>query len=244
MRRVIAMALVLLAAAAWPQRTWAESASGLVEEGNRLYLEKRYDEALERYDRAGKLAPGSPVIDLNIGNALYGKGDYEKAYERYRQAFSAKERSLAQGARFNAGNAHFAQEKWQEAIQQYKEALRLDSADRDAKKNLELALQRLQEQQQQKQQDQNQQQDKNEQQQNQNQQNQNQQPPPQDQQQDQQSGDPSQQQDQQSQSAPQDRDQLSREEAMRILDAMKDQDKPPKDQMKVKPPEKRPEKDW
>ena len=31
---------------------------------------------------------------------------------------------------------------------------------------------------------------------------------------------------------------------MRILDAMKDLDKPPKDQVKVRPPEKRPEKDW
>ena len=149
MRRLGALALVLLTAAVVQENPWAESASSLVEKGNRLYREKRYDEALEAYGRAMQQAPGSPVLNLNIGNALYGKGEYEKAYERYRQAFTAKEKNLAQGARFNAGNAHFAQEKWQEAIQHYKEALRIDSADRDAKKNLELALRRLEQQKQQ-----------------------------------------------------------------------------------------------
>ena len=40
------------------------------------------------------------------------------------------------------------------------------------------------------------------------------------------------------------KERISREEAMRILDAMKEQDRPPKDQLKAPPPDRRPEKDW
>ena len=54
-------------------------------------------------------------------------------------------RDVAQGARFNAGNTHFARKNWPDAIRNYQEALRLDPADRDAKKNLELALLQMQE---------------------------------------------------------------------------------------------------
>ena len=237
LRTWLVLAIAVLAGAAATVR--AESVSALVAEGNRLYREGRLAEALEKYAQAEKASPGSAAIQYNIGNVLYRQGEYEKAHERYRQAFSARERDLAEGARFNAGNSYFARKNWPEAIRNYKEALRLDPTDGDAKRNLELALLNMQEEQKKQQQQQQQQPQDQEQNQDQDQKNQD--------------NDPSRQDQQQQQPAPQPRDQkapqedarrLSREEAMRILDAMREQDRPPSDQLKVPPPDRRPEKDW
>ncbi len=222
-----------------------ESPRGLVEEGNRLYQEGRLAEALERYTKAQELAPGSAGIHYNMGNVLYRQGEFEKAYAEYRQAFSAPEPSLAQGARFNAGNSHFARENWPEAIRNYQEALRLDPADIDSKRNLELALLRMQRQEEQKepregQQDQQQQQESRQ------EERQDQRPEDRQESPQQESPDPrdQQQQHQDRKSPAQEKEGLSREEAMRILDAMIEQDRPPQDLLRVPPPDRRPEKDW
>jgi Ca-activated chloride channel family protein len=220
---------------------WAEAPAGLVAEGNRLYQEGHLAEALEAYRRAQQLAPDSQAVHYNIGNALFKQGEYERAYDEYRQAFSAKERELAEWSRYNAGNAHFSRKNWPEAIRNYQEALRMNAADKDAKTNLELALRNMQQekQKQQQEQDQNQQQDEkqdqNDQQKQQQEQQQNQQPKD--------AGRPEESPRDQKPAAGE-KEKLSREEAARILDAMKEQDRPPKDHLKVPPPDKRPERDW
>ncbi len=224
-----------LALAAAGSEAWAASVSSLVSEGNRLYREGKLEDALRLYEQAEKLEPSSPAVQYNIGNALYKLERYDQAYDRYRKAFAAPQTPLAEGARYNAGNTHFARRNWGEAISNYKDALRIDPTDVEAKKNLELALRAMEEEQKQQQQN----------------------PPPQDQQQDE--NDPNQPQqkqerpqDSKEQDAPRPREQqqqqnqqqISKQEANRILDAMRDLDKPPKDPLKAPPPDKKPEKDW
>ncbi len=241
-----AASLVIAAAAAFTSmmagtQARAEAPAGLVAEGNRLYQEGHLAEALEAYRRAQKLAPDSQVIHYNVGNALFKQGEFEKAYDEYRQAFSAKERDLAEWARYNAGNAHFSRKNWPEAIRNYQEALRMNPTDKDAKTNLELALRnmRQEKQQQQQKQDQSQQQDEKQDQQDQ----QDQQKEEQQNQQQKDAGRP-QEPPRDQKPAAGEKEKLSREEAARILDAMKEQDRPPKDHLKVPPPDRRPEKDW
>ncbi|MFQ5700564.1 MAG: tetratricopeptide repeat protein [Acidobacteriota bacterium] len=239
--RACLLALVLFS----PSLVAATSVAGRGKAGNRLYREGKYDQAFELYRKAEALSPDSPAVNYNIANTYFRKKEYEKAHEHYRRAFSAPEGALAQGARFNAGNAQFARKKWADAIRNYKEALRLNSSDPDAKKNLELALRALR--QQQKQQPPRQQRSRQE--------------PPKDQKNDQKQQPPQQTpQDEKGDKSPkppdanelpqgaQDRgkekEKLSREEAMRILDAMKDQDRPPRERLKVRPPDQHPKKDW
>jgi len=50
---------------------------------------------------------------------------------------------LRQFAHYNLGNTHFSQTEWEAAVEAYKEALRLEPDDLNAKYNLELALQNL-----------------------------------------------------------------------------------------------------
>jgi Ca-activated chloride channel family protein len=216
----------------------AASVASLVEEGNRLYREGRLAEALQIYQQAEKIEPGNAAVQYNIGNVLYKQEQFDAAYERYRKAFPDARRPLSQGAHYNAGNTHFARRNWPEAIRHYKEALQIDPADMEAKKNLELALRAMEEQRKQQQQQQDQQE------QDQQDQNENQQQKPERPQDQREQDAPRPQPREQSQPQHDPQQKLSRQEAMRILDAMKELDRPPKDPLKTPPPDKRPEKDW
>jgi Ca-activated chloride channel homolog len=119
------------------------SASSKNEEGNRLYQEKKYAEALKRYTEAQLEAPDSPQLHYNLGNVFFRQGEVDKAREEYRRALAAADRSLDPRAVYNLGNTFFNQQQYQEAVQAYQRALKLAPKDMDSKRNLELALLRM-----------------------------------------------------------------------------------------------------
>jgi Ca-activated chloride channel family protein len=118
--------------------------------GERLYAAGDYAGSAKALDRA-LAADSTPVRAYNSGNAYYRLKRYEDAAVRYR--YAATRRELRQQSVFNLGNAlvraaEDAPERGQlllDAVGAYEEALRLDPADQDAKWNLELTLQRLEE---------------------------------------------------------------------------------------------------
>jgi Ca-activated chloride channel homolog len=122
------------------------SASSKNEEGNRLYQEKKYSEALKRYTEAQLEAPDSPQLHYNLGNVFFRQGEVDKAREEYRRALAAADASLDPRAVYNLGNTFFNQQQYQEAVQAYQRALKLSPKDMDAKRNLELALLRMKQQ--------------------------------------------------------------------------------------------------
>ncbi len=142
-RALLALA-ILIAPTAAPH---ADPAASRNNEGNRLYEQKRYDEALKMYTDAQASRPGAPELHYNIGNVLYRKGEYDKALEEYLRAQSASDPRLTQASVYNRANALLQEGKVQDAINAYVQALRARPDDRDAKRNLELALRRLKEQQ-------------------------------------------------------------------------------------------------
>ena len=155
--RVSSVAAAVLAAAVVvsPSAAAAQPGRSDVQEGNRLYHEGRYDEAHRKYLEALRAAPDSPVIRFNDANALYQTDEFARAADAYRGAIEAADPALeddsAMDARawYNLGNAFFRQQQVEDALEAYKEALRRDPADTDAKHNLEVALQQLQQQRQQ-----------------------------------------------------------------------------------------------
>jgi Ca-activated chloride channel homolog len=140
-----------LLALAWPATAVADPAASKNNEGNRLYEQKKYDEALKKYVDAQASRPGAPELHYNIGNVLFRKKEYDKAVEEYLRAQAAPDSVLSQAALYNRGNALMAQGHVEDAIKAYVQALRARPDDTDTKRNLELAL-RLLEQQKQKQQ--------------------------------------------------------------------------------------------
>jgi Ca-activated chloride channel family protein len=152
--RTGAVVLAVALALGLVDRSLASSAGAKNNEGNRLYAQEQYDEAMRKYTDAQASLPDAPELHYNIGNVLYRKGEYDKAVGEYLRAQAAKDPVLSQSATFNRGNALMLSGRVQDAVQAYIQALRADPSDQDAKRNLELALRLLEEQQ--KQQEQNQ----------------------------------------------------------------------------------------
>jgi tetratricopeptide (TPR) repeat protein len=123
------------------------SARSRTRQGNRLYQEKKYDEALKRYTEAQKEAPDAPQLHYNLGNVYFRKGDLEKAGNEYRRALDSADPGLDPRAVYNLGNTFFTRQEYRDAIAAYQRALKLNPSDQDAKRNLELALLRMKQQQ-------------------------------------------------------------------------------------------------
>lgn len=150
--RLTVAAVVAVLAAAAPAEARAQAGRAETREGNRLYEEGRFAEAHEKYLEALLDAPDSPIIRFNDGNALYRGEDYESALESFRAAVESGDPELASAAWYNLGNTLYRQGALPESLEAFKQALRADPADADAKHNLERVLEQMQEQEQQQQQ--------------------------------------------------------------------------------------------
>jgi Ca-activated chloride channel family protein len=235
--RVIRSYFILIVSLFMISAGFAQSMRGKINAGNKMYHQEKYDEALNKYKDALLDDPKNEIATFNQGDASYKIQKYDEAIESFQKVLGSKDLKSEEQAHFNIGNSFFKQDKLQESIQAYKMALDLDPDDQDAKYNLELARAKLKEQaqkQQMQQQPQQQQQD------GQNQQQQQQQSQQQEQQ----------QQQQQQQTQPQNpeqvnKDKMSKKDAERILDALKNQEKDKQKLRRMVPPTRRQvDKDW
>ena len=119
----------------------------LVREGNETFEEEDWASSLEAYEQAKQEAPDLAEPRYNAGNAYYRQQQYDEAQQDIQDALRTAEDDLTGQASFNLGNTLFQSEAFEPAVEAYKETLRLDPDDRDAKHNLELALQQLQQEQ-------------------------------------------------------------------------------------------------
>ncbi|MGQ0721778.1 MAG: tetratricopeptide repeat protein [Candidatus Eiseniibacteriota bacterium] len=186
-----------------------------VEKGNRKAKEKAAaEEALGHYGEAARVSPGSAIPDFNRGIVLSQEGRVEEARDAFLGAAAAEDSPLAADALYNLGNTLLEAEQFEPAVEAYLQSLDLDPADADARRNLEIALRRLQQQQQQQQQEEQQEDEEGEQGQQQEQQ--------QDQEQSDQEETPSDQgeQEEQPQEQQQELGRMTREDAERLLNAI------------------------
>ncbi len=128
----------------------AQSADALIRKGNHFYNKQEYDQSLSNYEKALKKSPGNPDANFNLGDALYRKNDYEKAAGSYDDVLQSKaDENIRQGAYYNKGVAMIRQKKIDESIDAWKNALRLNPDDNDARENLVRALKEKEKQEQQ-----------------------------------------------------------------------------------------------
>lgn len=133
-------------------------AGRLNQEGNEAFARAAYEEAWAAYQAAQIEDPERAEPYYNAANALYRQGQYAEALEQLQLALSfADQEMLAAQGFFNQGNSAFNTEDLATAIESYRQALMRNPDDMDAKYNLELALQQLEQQQQESQQQENEQ---------------------------------------------------------------------------------------
>ena len=111
--------------------------------------QKRMTPHLRHINRQQKDRPEDAISRYNLGTALYKKKQFEKASDEFRRSLDAADPIYRAQGYYNLGNAQVQLNDIQGAIRSYKSALRLNPADLDAKHNLELALERLEQQSQQ-----------------------------------------------------------------------------------------------
>lgn len=135
MYRMLCILLVLLAATEATAQQMPERS--LVRKGNRQYNKGEYGEAIKRYEEALKAAPESFEATYNLGNALYKAERFDTAEQTILQATADTLRTDNELAEtyYNLGNAQFKQKKYKEALESYKQSLRLNPSDMEAKYN-------------------------------------------------------------------------------------------------------------
>jgi Ca-activated chloride channel family protein len=139
-RRGLALILILsLLPAVLPGETNRKR----IKEANRLYEEEKYDQALIKYQDALLSQPENQRIQFNVANTLYCKKKYEEALQEYQKVMGTEELELEQQSFFNLGNTLYRMGKLPESILAYQQALKLDPDDMDAKYNLEYVRRKL-----------------------------------------------------------------------------------------------------
>jgi tetratricopeptide (TPR) repeat protein len=117
-----------------------------------LYRARRYDEALTHHREALRLAPGVAGMHTNLGTTLYAMGRMEEAEREFRQALERpgggeKRPAGANAARegtleawLNLGSIKARQERWDEAVDCYRQALRQQPDHPEVHASLAIAL--------------------------------------------------------------------------------------------------------
>ncbi|MBL0054833.1 MAG: VWA domain-containing protein [Chitinophagaceae bacterium] len=157
------MSFFILAAGFLPFTTLAQTNKSLIKKGNEAYEKKEYDKAISNYKEVTGKDPANPTALYNLGNALYRNQQNDDAVNAFDQAaVSSSNKEDRSRAFYNKGVVLQNNKKLPECIDAYKQALKLNPADDDARQNLQKALQQQKQQQQKEKQDKQQQKPKKE----------------------------------------------------------------------------------
>lgn len=133
-RRILGIAIgsaVLWGLACGEGAPSAETANGRFAAGD-------YAGALAMYRDLQTTLPNAPELSIDAGNALHMSGDFNRALPDYSKAIDIGDPAIRAIAQYDRGNTLFRLQRLEDARDAYKEALRMDPSDRDAKFNLEL----------------------------------------------------------------------------------------------------------
>ena len=112
--------------------------------GNEFYKAGRFDQAEIQYRKAMEADPGNTVAIHNLANALYKQGKYEDATKlNGALAKSAKDPVSKSVAYYNQGVSYTKMNNLEASIDSYKNALRQNPNDQQARENLQKALLQL-----------------------------------------------------------------------------------------------------
>ena len=130
---------------------YAQEATSIIIRGNQYYQQGQFDLAETQYRKALDIDPKNTTAQYNLANALQKQKKYEEAYELL-ESFSKSltDKNLKSASFYNQGVAYTKLKKLEESIESYKNALRLNPDDQQARENLQKALLELKQKQQQK----------------------------------------------------------------------------------------------
>ena len=134
----------------------ANSAKKITKRGNKFYREKKFDQALQEYNKAQTILPNSGLINFNMGTAYYRKSNYPKAIAAFTKSLVTRNSKLEEKANYNIANTKYRQGQlkentdlataislYRESLDYYQRAIELNGNDQDAKFNHEFVEKKM-----------------------------------------------------------------------------------------------------
>ncbi|MFH0754831.1 MAG: tetratricopeptide repeat protein [Candidatus Omnitrophota bacterium] len=164
MRKLIIFILVFLGGTS----AWAMKGAGEVAQGNRLYRQGKYAQALVQYEKADAKNSSDARIAFDLGSAAYKTGDYDRAVQYLQKSLLTDDEAFKSNIHYNLGDAFYkkgisrenmnvddAIKHLKSSLESFEKACAIDLKNTDAANNHEFVkkeLDRLQLKKQQKQQ--------------------------------------------------------------------------------------------
>jgi Ca-activated chloride channel homolog len=127
-----------------------QNANRFIELGNGAYRRGHFDSAVSFYNQAIEKKDTSQVANYNLGNSMVRNNKFAEAAKQYETVANAtSNKTIKANSHYNQAVALAKNKQLQEAVEAYKNALRTNANDQQARENLQKLLQQMQQQKQQ-----------------------------------------------------------------------------------------------
>jgi len=138
MRNVITIVFIFIINAV---RLHAQEVEKAIQKGNDLYKQQQYQQAEAAYIEVLEKESSNSTAKYNRALALHKQGKSDEAIKALDDlAFKTNDKELKSKTYYNKGAILSGQKKLEESIEEYKNALRQNSNDKEARENLQKAL--------------------------------------------------------------------------------------------------------
>ena len=138
MRKCLTILLLFVSLYSFSQSKAVEKT---IQTGNDYYNQQQFAKASEEYNKAIQADPANKTAKFNQANALYKQDKKVKAAELFSEvAKEATDKAIRSKAYYNKGVILSLQKNLEESIEAYKNSLRNNPEDKEARENLQKAL--------------------------------------------------------------------------------------------------------
>src|SRR5215212_6846817 len=121
--------------------SFGQTVASRLSKGNQFYKLSQFDLAEIEYRAVLELDPKNTTAQYNLANTLQQQKKFNEALEILdRLSSTAKNKKIKSAAYYNQGVAHTKLKNLESSIESYKNALRINPDDKEARENLQKAL--------------------------------------------------------------------------------------------------------
>ena len=118
---------------------YASKLQEYVQMGNKLYHQKKYDEALKAYHIAESIDAEEFKVYFNQGLVLYQMEKYEESKKKFQRSLFSNNSNYGE-AWYHLGLIYLKQQKYKDAVHSFQKSLSYNSNNKDAIQNLKIAI--------------------------------------------------------------------------------------------------------